>query len=152
MTQFDDVLAADARRREVGAATAGGSTWVGWAAFAAMMMVLLGTFHALQGLVALTRHEYFLVAESGLVLDVDFTAWGWVHLVAGIVVILAGLGVMRGQMWARVTGTILAMVSAVLNLAFLAAYPLWSVMMIALDVMVILALTVHGSEGLSTED
>ena len=152
MTQFEDVAAADARRRELVGATAAGSAWVGWMAFAAMMMVLLGAFHAIQGLVALLRQEYFLVAESGLVLDVDFTAWGWVHLVAGIVIIMAGLGVMRGQMWARVAGTIVALLSALLNLGFLAAYPLWSVMMIALDVVVILALTVHGSEGLSNED
>ena len=54
--------------------------WVGWIAFAGVMMVLLGTFHAIQGLVALFQDEYFLVAKSGLTVHVDYTAWGWVHL------------------------------------------------------------------------
>ena len=150
MTQYEDVAVRNARRREIEAANAGASMWMGWIAFAGLMMILLGAFHALQGLVALVREEYFLTAESGLVLAVDFTVWGWVHLVAGSVVVVAGVGVMRGQVWARVAGTILAMLSALVNVGFMAAYPVWSVMMITIDVLVILALTVHGSEMRST--
>jgi hypothetical protein len=152
MSHYEAVVAADARRRELAAASAGESAWVGWIAFGGMMMILLGAFHAIQGLVALLREEYFLVDESGLVLNVDFTAWGWVHVVVGVVAVMAGIGVMRGQVWARVVGTMLAMVSALLNLAFLAAYPMWSVLTITLDVVVILALTVHGSEVRSTDE
>jgi hypothetical protein len=100
------------------------SAWVGWIAFAGVIMVLLGSFHIIQGLVALFNDEYFLVGKSGLVVNLDFTAWGWVHLIGGII----------------------ALFSAVVNLAFLGAYPIWSMMMIALAVVVILALTVHGSE------
>jgi hypothetical protein len=77
---------------------------------------------------------------------VDFTAWGWVHLVGGVVVILSGLGVFAGKVWARTVGVLIALCSALVNLAFLSAYPLWGLMMIALDVVVILALTVHGSD------
>src|ERR1044072_3184377 len=64
--------------------------WVGWIAFAGVMMVLLGTFHAIQGLVALFQDEYFLVAKSGLTVHVDYTAWGWIHLILGIIIALAG--------------------------------------------------------------
>ena len=110
------------------------------------MMVLLGTFHVIDGLVALFNDEYFVTGPSGLVWSVDFTAWGWTHLIAGLIVVGAGLGLLAGQMWARVVGVVLAMASAVLNLAFLAAYPLWSAIMILLDVLVIWAITVHGSE------
>jgi hypothetical protein len=119
--------------------------WTGWIAFAGLMMLLLGSFHAMQGLVALFNDEYFLVAESGLVLPVDYTSWGLTHLVLGILVAASGVGVLTGSTAARVVGTLMAMLSAVVNLAFLAAYPLWSVIMITLDVLVVLALTVHGS-------
>ena len=121
------------------------SGWVGWIAFAGTIMAMLGTFHIIQGLVALFNDDYYLVGRSGLVINVNYTAWGWVHLIGGII-LRRRLRVFPGQIWARVVGVILALVSAIVNVGFLAAYPLWSLMMIALDVIVILALTVHGSE------
>jgi hypothetical protein len=124
----------------------GTTAWVGWIAFAGMMMVMLGAFHIIQGLVAIFNDEYFLVGKSGLVVNIDYTAWGWTHVIAGLVVLAAGLCVFAGQIWARVVGTVVALVSAIVNVAFLAAYPIWSMMMIALAVVVILALTVHGSD------
>jgi len=122
------------------------TAWVGWIVFAAIMMVLLGMFHVVQGLVALFNSDYFVVGTSGLVVSMDFTAWGWTHLIGGIVVAAAGACLLTGQMWARVVGVAVAVISAIINIAFLAAYPVWSLIMIALDVFVILALTVHGSE------
>jgi hypothetical protein len=122
------------------------SSWVGWIAFAGMIMVMLGTFHVFQGVVALFRDEYYLVGSSGLIVNVDYTTWGWVHVIAGLVVVIAGICVFAGQIWARAVGVLLALGSAVVNIAFLGAYPIWSLLMIALDVVVILALTVHGSE------
>jgi hypothetical protein len=127
-------------------ASEGYSGWVGWIAFAGVIMMMLGTFHAIQGLVALFNDEYYLVGSSGLVLELDYTAWGWVHLIAGAILVAAGLGVFGGQVWARTVGVATAMLSAIVNVAFLAAYPVWSLMMIALAVVLILALTVHGSE------
>ena len=122
------------------------SAWVGWTAFAGVMMVMIGTFHVFQGLVALFKDEYFLVGNEGLLVTVDYTGWGWTHIIAGLIVALAGFAVFAGKMWARIVGVILAVVSALVNVAFLSAYPIWSTLMIALDVVVILALTVHGSE------
>ena len=122
-----------------------GSAWTGWTAFAATMMVLLGSFHAIQGLVALFNSDYY-VNSNRLVIHVDYTAWGWVHLLAGLIVAAAGVCLFLGQLWARVVGVILAMISAIINVGFLTAVPIWSLMMIALDVTIILALTVHGSE------
>jgi hypothetical protein len=120
--------------------------WVGWIAFAGTMMIMLGGFHIIQGLVALFNDKYFLVGSSGLVLSLDFTTWGWIHLVAGVVVVVAGVCVFAGQVWARTVGVVVAMLSALLNLGFLAAYPVWALILIALDVVVIMALTVHGSD------
>lgn len=122
------------------------SPWVGWIGFAGIMMVLLGCLHIFQGLVALFNDDYFLVASSGLVVNVDFTAWGWTYLIGGIIVLLGGFGVLAGQMWARILGVLMALVSAIVNVAFLAAYPLWSLTMIVIAVVVIMALTVHGSD------
>lgn len=120
--------------------------WVGWIFFAATMMLVLGVFHAIQGLVALFQEDYFLVGKNGLTVHVDYTAWGWTHLILGIVVAAAGAGLFTGRMWARVIGVTVAVLSAVLNVAFLAAFPVWCTIMIAIDVLVIWALTVHGAE------
>jgi hypothetical protein len=120
--------------------------WVGWIIFAGTMMVLVGTFHVIQGLVALFDDEYYLVGKNGLTVHVDYTAWGWTHLIAGIVIIAAGYGLFSGKTWARVVGVGLALVSAIVNFAFVAAYPFWSITVIALDVFIIYALTAHGRE------
>jgi len=120
--------------------------WVGWVFFAGVMMVMLGIFQAIEGLVAIFNDKYYLVSRSGLVISADYTVWGWVHLLLGIVVAIAGYAVIRGQMWGRVIGIIMAAVSAIVNLGFLAAYPIWSTIIIAIDVVVIYALTVHGRE------
>jgi hypothetical protein len=122
------------------------TAWVGWIAFAGAMMVLLGIFHVVDGLVALFRNEVFLVGRSGLTIEVDYTTWGWVHLIGGVLIVLAGIGLFIGNIFARSLGVLLAMISAVVNLAFLPAYPVWSAIMIAMDLMVIWALTVHGGE------
>ena len=122
------------------------TAWVGWIAFAGTMMVMLGAFHVIEGLVALFKDEYFLVGKQGLVVNVDYTAWGWVHLIGGAIIAFAGVAVFTGQIWARTVGVLMALVSAVLNIGFLSAYPIWSTIMIAVDILVIWALTVHGGE------
>jgi hypothetical protein len=122
------------------------SSWVGWIAFASTVLILLGSFHIIQGLVALFRDEVFVVSKRGLVLNVDYTAWGWFHIVMGTLAILVGASLLAGRMWARIFGVIFAMFSALSNLAFLPAYPIWSAMMIVFDVVVIWAITVHGAE------
>jgi hypothetical protein len=122
------------------------SGWVGWIAFAGTMMLLLGTFHVIQGIIALVQNTYYLVGTSGLVVNVDYTQWGWTHIILGALVLGAGLGLLVGQMWARVVAVIVAFGSAIVNVAFLAAYPVWSTIMIAIDVLVIWAVLVHGRE------
>jgi hypothetical protein len=109
-------------------------------------MVLLGLFHALQGLVALFQDDYFLVRTNRLLVHADYTAWGWTHLLIGVLIVATGVSLVVGRLWARVVAVVLAVGSALVNAAFLAAYPLWSAIMIALDVLVIWAVTVHGRE------
>jgi hypothetical protein len=122
------------------------SGWVGMAMFGGVMMMVAGTFHAMAGLVGIFNDSYWLVPSSDLVITVDYTAWGWVHLILGALAIGAGAGILAGQAWARVTGVVLAVLSALVNLAFMAAFPLWATLIIAIDVLVIYALVAHGKE------
>lgn len=120
--------------------------WVGFIEFAGVLMVLLGLFHALQGLVALFQDDYFLVGTKRLLTHANYTAWGWTHLLIGVLIVVTGVSLVVGRLWARVVGVVLAVGSALVNAAFLSAYPFWSAIMIALDVLVIWAVTVHGRE------
>ena len=119
--------------------------WIGWVFFASLMMMLVGGFQAINGLVALFKDDFYLVSEKAL-LVFNYTTWGWVHLLMGIVIFAAGVALMNGATWARIVGVFLAGLSLFANMAFLAAYPLWSILMIVIDILVIYALTVHGSE------
>jgi hypothetical protein len=123
------------------------TSWYGFIAFAAVMLCVLGLFHAIVGLVALFEPDYFVVGESGLLVEVDFSAWGWAHLLLGILVASAGFVLTKGATWARVVAVAAAVVSSMINLAFMSAYPLWSVIMIAIDFLVIYAVMAHGDEG-----
>jgi hypothetical protein len=122
------------------------SGWVGWIAFASSMMILLGTFQAIQGFVAIFDQGFYHTTESGLVINVDYTAWGWTHLLLGLLVVACGIGVLAGNLAARIVAVFLVGLSAVVNLLFIEAYPIWSIIIITVDVLVIFALTVHGRE------
>ena len=119
--------------------------WVGWVFFAAFMMILQGLFNAVAGLGALFNDEWLLVGEENLLL-LDYTAWGWWHLILGVLVAWAGIALVSGKVWARVVGVLVAVVSAVGALATVNVYPVWSVVLIVVDILIIYALTVHGDE------
>ncbi|HSE10668.1 MAG TPA: proline-rich domain-containing protein [Nocardioidaceae bacterium] len=120
--------------------------WAGWVVFAAMMMIMVGTFQVISGLTALFNSGYYVVGEQSLLVSIDFTGWGWAHIILGAVAVGAAFGLLAGQMWARIVGIAMALVSAVVNLAFIEAYPVWSILVIALDVVVIYAIAMHGKE------
>jgi uncharacterized membrane protein len=122
------------------------TAWAGWVVFGGTLLILIGAFQVVQGLVAVFNDGFYLVSPKGLVLNVNYTTWGWTHVVIGIVALLAGLGLMAGNIVARTVGVIVAMVSAIVNMAFVAAYPVWSLMVIGLDVVVIYAIIAHGRE------
>lgn len=117
----------------------------GWVVFASIMLIMAGTFGIIDGLVALINDEVYLVTKEGVV-AFDYTTWGWIHLILGIIVLIAGFAVMSGQLWARIVGVFAATLSAVSQIAFITAFPLWSVTIIAIDVLIIYGLLVHGEE------
>ena len=122
------------------------SGWaVGWTIYAAVWMWILGFFHGLAGLAAILEDEILVVTPNYL-LQFDVTTWGWIHMVLGVVVLLAGFAVFGGSVWARTLGVTIAVVSILANFAWLPYYPVWGLLMIAAGAFVIWALTVHGRD------
>jgi hypothetical protein len=126
--------------------------WVGWIVFAGIMMMLLGVFHMFEGLIALIRHAEIDFPTSGLVIQVSYTQWGWLQLLAGAVVFLAGLGLFTGRMWARTLGVVLVSISALINFAWAANFPVWSLTLLAIDFFIIYAIIAHGREMKETRE
>jgi hypothetical protein len=112
----------------------------GFAAFASVMMILLGTIQALEGLSALFNDEFF-VRVPNYTFRLDITGWGWIHLIIGVIVGWAGISLLRGAMWARTVGIIVAVLSAISNFMWLPYYPVWGTILIGLAVTTIWALT-----------
>jgi len=119
--------------------------WVGWVMFAGIMMMVIGGLQAIYGLVAIFNDEWVVWGNGNAVL-LDITAWGWIHLAIGVLVALAGIGVLSGNALARAVGVVVAAVSLLASFAALPLYPVWSLVVIGLDVLVIWALVAHGSE------
>jgi hypothetical protein len=122
------------------------SGWaVGFILFAAIMLIMAGIFQFFAGLVALFDNEFY-VATRNYIFQFDATSWGWIHLIGGVIVALAGFGLLAGQTWARVLGIFLALLSAIVNFAFIPYYPFWALTIIAVDIFVIWALGAHGGQ------
>jgi hypothetical protein len=127
-----------------GARTGG---WVvGLSLFAGVIMIITGVFNAMEGVVALARSEVYL-ATPRYIFAFDLTTWGWTHILIGIIVLAAGFGVITGQLWGRVVGITIALLSMLANFAFIPYYPVWSLLIIALNVFVIWALCVYNRDA-----
>ena len=121
------------------------SGWaIGGISFAASIMIVIGIFQIIAGLAAIFDDGFYVVTEN-YAFDLDPTAWGWIHLILGIVVLLAGFGLFAGKTWAGVVALTLAMLSAIANFFLIPYYPFWSILVIALAVWVIWALTRPGA-------
>ncbi|MBN9110749.1 MAG: hypothetical protein J0I34_18460 [Pseudonocardia sp.] len=115
--------------------------------FAGATLFVVGVFQAIEGLIALLRSSYYVVGSDQLVVQVGYPVWGWVHLVLGVLLVAVGVGVLAGNAAARVTGIVLAALSAIVNLAFIAAYPVWAIIVIAIDIVIIYALATASRPG-----
>ena len=120
--------------------------WLGWAYFSGFLMIVMGILQMITGFTALLNDRYYLVSEENLVVF-DFTTWGWVHLLLGLVVMMAGTAVFSGKVWGRVVGVMLAVLGVIFHFTFVSAYPIWSIIAIVVNVLIIYALTVHGDEA-----
>jgi hypothetical protein len=111
----------------------------GMTTFAGVMMIVAGVFNAIEGLVALFRNEVYVVGTE-YVFAFDLTTWGWTYLLIGSVVAAAGFAVLSGRVWGRTVGIAIAVVSMLANFLFIPYYPVWSLLIIVLNVFVIWAL------------
>jgi hypothetical protein len=120
----------------------------GWAmsgvVFAGTMLLLIGCFQMLEGIVAILDDEFYVVARN-YTFHLDVTVWGWIHLLLGALMLATGLGVLRGREWAAVTGIVLALLSSVTNFFFIPYYPIWSLVVIGLNIWVVWALSRPGA-------
>lgn len=122
------------------------SRWaIGWTAFAAILMIMMGFWWIISGFVALLDSEFYVVALRWI-FQFDVSVWGWIHLILGIVILASGCGLFLGAVWARIVGVILAGLAGLLAFAWLPYYPVWAILFIAISVAVIWALTVHGRD------
>lgn len=123
------------------------SVWVGWLGFASVTLILSGMFQAIEGLVGLSRPSFFIISHQSQVLIVNsIHTWGWINFIAGIVVLLAGISLMSNTTWAKAVAVLFALGSAIVNMLYLPMYPIWSIICIALAVIVIYAVMAHGAE------
>jgi hypothetical protein len=122
--------------------------WNGWVHFGGVLMIVVGAFAVIEGVIALLLPTTY-VATNELVLTVTFAAWGWLHIVLGALVLAVGASLVREEVppWARGTAIVLIALSTVVQLAWLPAYPIWSVVMIVLDVLIIGALAATGDSA-----
>jgi hypothetical protein len=120
----------------------------GWIGFAGMLMLIIGFIDIFQGVIALFEDEYFLVTRSGF-LAVDLTAWGWVLIIWGVLLVVGGGGLATAQTWARWFAIVVVSLNIFAQLGFLgnSQYPLWALTALTLNVVVLYALTVRWSES-----
>lgn len=116
---------------------------VGGVIFAAVMLIMIGAFQVIAGLAAIIEDDLFIVGKE-YIFELDASAWGWVHLLLGIVILFAGFGLFTGKVWAGTFAIVLATLSAIANFFYIPHYPFWAILIIALDVWVIWALTRPG--------
>ena len=119
--------------------------WIGWGVFAATMMIIGGSLNALYGLVAAVNDDWVVWTNRSTVY-LDLSTWGWVHIVVGLLVAVAGFGVLSGNIVARTVAVLIAGISMLSNFFFIPVYPLWALTVITVDALVIWALTAHGRE------
>jgi hypothetical protein len=122
------------------------SFWaMGYAAFAGVILVLVGFFQAIAGLVAIVDDEFY-VATQKYIFQFDTTTWGWIHLIVGIIVLASGFGIFSGNVMARTVGVFVAGIAALVSFAWIPYYPVWAILLVLLNVAVIWALTAHGRD------
>ncbi len=119
--------------------------WVGWIGFASFMLLLGGIFSLIAGFVALFKDTVVYTANAN-VWVLNYDQWGWAHILIGLLAILAASSLASGHMYGRIVAVFVAMLSAVANMAFVPIYPIWSILIITIDILIIWAVIVHGGE------
>ena len=121
-----------------------GSRWEGWVRFAIVVLILNGLFNLLQGFFALIGSNTYSAVVDGSLVPLDLTVWGWWNIVVGFVLIVAGIALTGGSLWARVVAVIAASLSAITHLFLIPTQPWSAVIVVVVDVLIIYAVAAHG--------
>lgn len=124
----------------------GSTGWVGWVYFAGALLLLNGGIQIVAGLTGIFNTNFY-VAYNGYALAFNYTTWGWIHLLFGLLVLTAGIGLINGRTWARLFTIILVVIAAISHVAFLSVYPWWSIILLVIDGLILYAVTMHGDEA-----
>jgi hypothetical protein len=118
--------------------------WAGWVWFAGLLMIVIGFLDFFQGLIAVVRDKYYVLGPEQIIVF-DLTTWGWITLIWGIIVALAGFALLAGQGWARWFTIVVASLNFIVQLGFVGSnrYPLWALVAMALNIVVLYALIVR---------
>jgi hypothetical protein len=118
--------------------------WSGWISFAGLMIIIIGGLDFFEGLIAVIRGQYYAVTPNQIVV-VDLTAWGWIMMIWGVLLVLAGLGLLSGATWARWFAIVVGSLNVLAQLGFVGSsqYPLWALTVLALTLVVLYALIVR---------
>jgi hypothetical protein len=142
---FQGQESAQAGFREVGRETEGNVWAMGFITFAGVLMIVTGTLWFFQGLAAIIEDEFYVVTQN-YAFDLDVTTWGWVHMIGGIVLGLAGLFLFTGNMAARILAVFICALSIIANFLYVPYYPVWSLLIVAMNIGIIWALVAHGRD------
>ncbi|MFI9102980.1 hypothetical protein ACIGXA_20900 [Streptomyces fildesensis] len=145
-------MASNVNQPQAAGTRSGGSSFTaqsGWIVFAAIMMIFSGAMAILEGISAIAKDDLF-VRTTNYTFQFNLTSWGWIHLILGIIVLLAGCALFSGALWARAVGVILVGLSLIANFMWVPYNPFWAIVLIAIDIFVIYALCTPARSGTST--
>lgn len=144
-------MASNVNQPQAAGTGTGGSSFTsqsGWIVFAAIMMIFSGAMAILEGISAIAKDDLF-VRTTNYTFQFNLTSWGWIHLILGIIVLLAGCALFSGALWARAVGVILVGLSLIANFMWVPYNPFWAIVLIAIDIFVIYALCTPARSGTS---
>ena len=118
---------------------------VGFIGMAGIILIVAGVLHVIEGIVGLFNNDFYVVSQKW-VFQFNVTTWGWIHILVGIIALLAGIGLFSGAVWASTVAVLVAVLSIIVNFVWLPYYPWWALLIIAFDFFVIWAVTAHGRD------
>ena len=121
-------------------------TRTGWVTFAGIIALVAGGYNALGGLAALSDDDTLNAQATEVLFGIDLTWWGWFWLLVGAVQVLAGVLVLQRNEWGRWLAMVIAALSALITVFFIVVFPLWAIAVLALDAVVLYALTTREAE------
>ena len=111
------------------------SGWSGWVGFASFLLLFAGFFHVIEGIADLGRHTLFVQSSANVWLF-NYTKWGWINVITGIIIISAAVSLAHGDIWGRFFASVVLVGSMLASITSLPIYPIWSIIVLILDTII----------------